>query len=404
MGSGEAKRFRDMYSSAGRHGDSFWKEEKDNVGMKLLKSMGWDMGQGLGKDGNGRTSAVKQFRRKDNAGIGATAGTRDEAYRASQDLFNDVLSRLSGGGGEEDSSADTAKSLGSGANTVKGMVAKRQMIRRFVPGGTAKTASDMAAILGKSVSVTPAVGGFPVMEAMGADDNAEKADEGKDNEGRYASNVSLNDYFAKRRRELGLPESAGPSESRAKGFTLDDQTMFAETQAEMAYSGRRGLGLGGSYDDDEPAKPAPAATKRHAFWQQQERERQQQSATFAPPSAPAAVAPPTAPQGAEDAKASKAAKKAAKEAKKAKKADKAAKKAAKEAKKAKKAEKDAKGTPQEQEAKKAKEGAKEDTKEEKASKKESKKEKKAKRKPVSEAAAEAPAKKQKKAKKVDCSS
>ena len=131
MGSGEAKRFRDLYSSAGRHGDSFWKEEKDNVGMKLLKSMGWDQGQGLGKDGNGRTTAVKQFRKKDNAGIGSASGTRDEAYRASQDLFNDVLSRLSGGGDGEDGS----KELGSGAGTVKGMVAKRQLTRRFVRGG-----------------------------------------------------------------------------------------------------------------------------------------------------------------------------------------------------------------------------------------------------------------------------
>ena len=40
MGSGEAKKFRDLYSSAGRHGESFWKEEKDNVGLRLLKGMG----------------------------------------------------------------------------------------------------------------------------------------------------------------------------------------------------------------------------------------------------------------------------------------------------------------------------------------------------------------------------
>ena len=82
MGSGEAKKFRAMYGSAGRHGDSFWKEEQDNIGMKLLKGMGWDAGQGLGKNGQGMATAVKQIRKQDNRGIGATAATRDETAAA----------------------------------------------------------------------------------------------------------------------------------------------------------------------------------------------------------------------------------------------------------------------------------------------------------------------------------
>ncbi|KAL1521094.1 hypothetical protein AB1Y20_022648 [Prymnesium parvum] len=270
MGSGEAKRFRDLYSSAGRHGDSFWKEEKDNVGMKLLKSMGWETGMGLGKDGNGRTTAVKQFRKKDNAGIGAGAATRDEAYRASQDLFNDVLSRLSGKGESEDSAQ-----LGSGATTVKGMVAKRQLVRRFVPGGTAKTASDMAAILGKSASITPALAAFPSMPEISAEENATS----KPDEGLHTSSVSLNDYFARRRQAVGLPASVGPKAAEYKGFTLEDQAMFAESQIELAYSGRRGLGLG-STCDEVPDRPAPMPTKPHPYWQQN-------NVTFAPPGASA---------------------------------------------------------------------------------------------------------------------
>ena len=132
MGSGEAKKFRDLYGSAGRHGQSFWEEEKDNVGMKLLRGMGWESGQGLGKDGSGRTDAVKQFRKKDNAGIGSKAGTRDEAFKGTQDLFNDVLSRLACGGGSGEGEAPAAPILGAAANTVKGVMARRQMTRRFV--------------------------------------------------------------------------------------------------------------------------------------------------------------------------------------------------------------------------------------------------------------------------------
>ena len=137
MGSGDAKRFRNMYGSAGRHGESFWSEEKDNVGMKLLQSMGWEQGQGLGKAGSGRITVVKSLRKKDNAGIGATAATRDSAFLASQDLFNSVLSRLgdgggdSGGGGAGAAGSGAEPALGEAATTVKGMVAKRQLTTRF---------------------------------------------------------------------------------------------------------------------------------------------------------------------------------------------------------------------------------------------------------------------------------
>ena len=131
MGSGEAKKFRDLYGSAGRHGQSFWEEEKDNVGMKLLKNMGWTHGQGLGKDGKGCTDAVKQFRKKDNAGIGSKAGTRDEAFKASQELFNDVLARLAGGSTDPGDVVEESAKLGSAAQSVKGVLARRQMARRF---------------------------------------------------------------------------------------------------------------------------------------------------------------------------------------------------------------------------------------------------------------------------------
>ena len=128
MGSGEAKKFRAQFGSAGRHGDSFWKEEQDNIGMKLLKGMGWDAGQGLGKNGQGMATAVKQIRKQDNRGIGATAATRDEAFKASQDLFNGVLARLNGKGDD----ASAAGGLGGSETTIKGSIAKRQLAYQLV--------------------------------------------------------------------------------------------------------------------------------------------------------------------------------------------------------------------------------------------------------------------------------
>ena len=213
MGSGEAKRFRDLYSSAGRHGESFWREEKDNVGLKLLKSMGWENGQGLGKDGTGRTTAVKQFRKKDNSGIGSSAGTRDEAYRASQDLFNDVLSRLAGGGGDED---DSSKELGTGASTIKGMVAKRSLTRRFIRGNSGSTqtnnyinpnamsAEESAAIFGRGGGSAWPIGGEQAADGDGdADGTADPLQQ--------TSSISVNDYFARCLPSYAQPPLARPA-------------------------------------------------------------------------------------------------------------------------------------------------------------------------------------------------
>lgn len=114
------------------------------------------------------------------------------------------------------------------------MVAKRQLIRRFVPGGTAKSASDMAAILGKSASISPALSSHPHTP------KEDTKSAGQSEEGQHTSSLSLHDYFSQRRKEIGLPAS---ETSGCRGFTLEDQTLFAESQAEQAYSGRRGLGL-----------------------------------------------------------------------------------------------------------------------------------------------------------------
>ena len=247
--SGDAKRFRALHGSAGRHGEAFWTEEKDNVGLKLLKGMGWSQGQGLGKDGQGRVDIVKQRKRKDNAGIGASAATRDEAFRASQDLFNDVLSRLSSGVSGAPA-ADTEPSgpgaLGSAATSITGALARRQMTRRFCrassTGGLSSNV-NMDEILGRKTvgSGKDGKAGAPADDAPAAREDLNQT----------ASSVSVSDYFARRRKELGLPETT--ASGSGAGFSLDDQAMFAEAQMAASYGGgRRGLGCGsGGADDDD---------------------------------------------------------------------------------------------------------------------------------------------------------
>eukprot|EP00967_Tisochrysis_lutea_P150836 scaffold292497_cov32-Tisochrysis_lutea.AAC.1 len=202
--------------------------------------MGWQAGQGLGKNGEGSTSHIKQTRKHDNRGIGATAATRDEAFRASQDLFNGVLARLNGKSDEPD--ADSPNVLGQAATTVKGAIAKRQLAHRFrrAKDTAGASATDLAAIFGRKQSV-PAVDEAHATSAVTTrtEIHVEAPPE------QHTSNLSLNEYFARKRRELGLaPVAVTVAGASLGGFSLDDQAMFAEMQVAASYSGRVGLGMG----------------------------------------------------------------------------------------------------------------------------------------------------------------
>jgi hypothetical protein len=75
-------------------GNTFWEEEKDNKGIKLMASMGWQHGQGLGKHEQGAATHLRVKVKNNNEGIGATAATADDMFRDSQNMFNSILQRL----------------------------------------------------------------------------------------------------------------------------------------------------------------------------------------------------------------------------------------------------------------------------------------------------------------------
>lgn len=86
-----------MTASGTRHGNLFWEEEKANVGLRMMQGMGWQQGSGLGARGHGMTSHIRVRQKKDNSGIGANAETRDDSWKATQDVFNSILTRLNSG-------------------------------------------------------------------------------------------------------------------------------------------------------------------------------------------------------------------------------------------------------------------------------------------------------------------
>lgn len=54
-----------------------------NIGAKMMMSMGWSEGQGLGRDGKTRSSVIEVQRRPEQAGLGikATHTNADESYK-----------------------------------------------------------------------------------------------------------------------------------------------------------------------------------------------------------------------------------------------------------------------------------------------------------------------------------
>eukprot|EP00919_Chromeraceae_sp_WS-2016_P030933 GHVR01073169.1.p1 GENE.GHVR01073169.1~~GHVR01073169.1.p1 ORF type:complete len:103 (+),score=22.17 GHVR01073169.1:38-346(+) len=80
--------------SGTRHGEQFWEEEKSNVGYKLMQSMGWQTGKGLGKEEQGSTQYIRTKKKVDNQGIGKGANRNDENWAATQGLYGDLLARL----------------------------------------------------------------------------------------------------------------------------------------------------------------------------------------------------------------------------------------------------------------------------------------------------------------------
>jgi len=70
-----------------------WKEDESKFGMKMLKKMGWEEGQGLGKNLDGCKSHVKVQLRKDAIGLGVTKKTAAEETYYQLTSFEAVLAR-----------------------------------------------------------------------------------------------------------------------------------------------------------------------------------------------------------------------------------------------------------------------------------------------------------------------
>lgn len=126
-----------------------------SIGAKLLQKMGWSEGQGLGRNQQGSSNALRAVRRAEGLGIGAThdlAGT--EGWSATNDSFASVLQHLQAqhNGLSSSSSNNNAsatkkkkKSLTLAKNRVLAGHAKKMRLAKDLNN---KTPEEMACIFG----------------------------------------------------------------------------------------------------------------------------------------------------------------------------------------------------------------------------------------------------------------
>ena len=145
-----------------RSGDQFWQEEQNNSGFKLMNKMGWSQGEGIGKSNNGRKEFVRASKKFDQGGIGHNKRKKDEeAFRATQGLFGDLLSRLnkqhgnSNGGTSNQSSStsdDVKETNKSTTAAIKAYMANTNLYSKFRQSKDTNGYSkqDMSEIFGKS--------------------------------------------------------------------------------------------------------------------------------------------------------------------------------------------------------------------------------------------------------------
>ena len=67
---------------------------QDTYGKKLMRNMGWNDGEGLGKELNGITTNLRSVRRADELGIGATVDHQSKGWCETVGGFNAVLDSL----------------------------------------------------------------------------------------------------------------------------------------------------------------------------------------------------------------------------------------------------------------------------------------------------------------------
>eukprot|EP00056_Hartaetosiga_gracilis_P023007 m.34713 g.34713 ORF g.34713 m.34713 type:complete len:363 (-) comp9943_c0_seq1:111-1199(-) len=191
-----------------------WSKDESRFGFRMLESMGWSKGTGLGKTNKGAKTHVKVKTKSNFLGVGA-GEDNDYNWLKTQDDFTDVLSALNHDAVEGDGKSAPAPK--------KSVQRKRLLYSRFKQSKdmSAYSKEDLSCIIGTTTDKPTAkplnhdlYGNNTLNEDESSDsasDNEAKADTDKDsNTGvlTITKKVSVADYFSARLAAKNNPSSS----------------------------------------------------------------------------------------------------------------------------------------------------------------------------------------------------
>jgi len=219
-------------SSAGRHGPEFWKEEQKNTGYKMMSKMGWQEGQGLGKESKGRTSMLKARKKNNFEGIGLSSAP--DTFSVTASMFNDVLQKLNQIHSEGSSAKDPDEDKDVQCNVVQAVntrMARQGLYCKFrkAKDTSSYSQTSLAEIFGHQNKKKEKL------------QEPESPPQSEINV--QTSNVSMKDYFANKLSQSTKKVTKFQTAS-GNGFSLNMQTEYYNRMMDISSNGVQGLGFG----------------------------------------------------------------------------------------------------------------------------------------------------------------
>lgn len=249
--------------------------ERKSAAFRLMKQMGWEEGDGLGKDKQGIKGHVRVKNKQDTAGIGIDEGKNNWAFDTSQ--FDNILKRLkvqAGEIGDEAAKKDEAEDDDDDSDVGKDSIASKEdqnaVVKATRPQGRYKkrergkfvhaySSDDLEGILVKKVEECPQTNSNQegVLELV---EETEHVVGVKGNEvtgvspewwGFKCGFVSGGFLGAQSRGKKSLPSQNAQNPQERVAFHEEDQENLYNLVQNKATSGKQGLGI-----KDRPRKIA----------------------------------------------------------------------------------------------------------------------------------------------------
>ncbi|KAL7165439.1 hypothetical protein ACSBR2_041173 [Camellia fascicularis] len=242
---------------------------RKSAAFRLMKQMGWEEGEGLGKEKQGIKGYVRVKNKQDTAGIGVDEPKNNWAFDTSQ--FDNILKRLKVQAAEIKDEAvekDDVQEVDTDVTTETNMVVKstrpqgRYKKRERGKLGHAYSSEDLGGILVKKVEQFSQANSNPVgilelVEEPEAENHVIDVEGNKGNDvslewwGYKSGFVSGGFLGAESRRKKSLPAENTQKSQERVAFHEEDQENLYNLVQNKATSGKQGLGI-----KDRPRKIA----------------------------------------------------------------------------------------------------------------------------------------------------